>query len=177
MSNEKKRQYMREYMREYNKTPKRKKYMQEYAQRPEVSDKIKEYQKNYRQSEKGKETKKLYNQRDDVKEKEKTRSRNRKSDWHKTNPEAHRNCMLKYKYGITLDDYNLMLEEQNMSCAICGSTDPGRKNANFAVDHDHKTNEIRGLLCHRCNMGLGYFDDDPVQLKQAATYLESNAEE
>lgn len=175
MTNEKKREYMREYMREYNKKPERKKYMREYVQKPEVSSKVKEYHKKYRQSEKGKATKKLYNQRDDIKEKSKEYSR--KNSWRKTNPEGYRNYILKYKYGITLDDYNLLLEEQHMSCAICGSKDPGRTNANFAVDHDHDTKTVRGLLCHKCNMGLGYFNDDHVQLKQAAKYLESHSTE
>lgn len=50
-------------------------------------------------------------------------------------------------------------------CNICGKT------ANLAVDHDHKTNKFRGLLCSNCNMGLGHFKDDPMLLEFAQIYL------
>lgn len=75
------------------------------------------------------------------------------------------------KYGITLDDYDKLLAEQNGGCAICDfEPDEGRF---LHVDHDHATNKIRGLLCHRCNQGLGYFRDDRWTLKRAAAYLRS----
>lgn len=73
------------------------------------------------------------------------------------------------KYGITVEDYVRMLVEQNGRCAICLSEYPG-PNA-FHVDHDHATGKVRGLLCTRCNPGLGYFRDDPELLARAIEYL------
>ena len=75
---------------------------------------------------------------------------------------------LKRKYGLTIDEYNAMLEKQEKSCAICGGVDPKKR---LAVDHNHKTNEIRGLLCSHCNMGLGHFKDDLTLLAKAIQYL------
>lgn len=74
-------------------------------------------------------------------------------------------------YGITYDEYELLLACQDFRCAICGGRP--RKNA-LSVDHDHKTGEIRGLLCSRCNHRLlGAANDDPVRLRKAADYLEA----
>lgn len=80
------------------------------------------------------------------------------------------------KYGITQEDYNRMLAEQDGCCKICRSSDPvGVKS--FAVDHDHVTGKVRGLLCHRCNPGLGYFQDNPELLRKAIDYLLEAEEE
>jgi hypothetical protein len=60
-------------------------------------------------------------------------------------------------------------------CAICGTTENpgGRSRAGvFHIDHDHETGRVRGLLCSRCNTALGYMDDDPTKLRDAADYLE-----
>jgi hypothetical protein len=80
------------------------------------------------------------------------------------------------KYGLSLADYDAMLEKQGNGCAICGRqlTDPdGRK---LAVDHCHKTKVVRGILCCNCNNGLGRFNDDPVLLFRAAVYLSDHPE-
>lgn len=61
-----------------------------------------------------------------------------------------RDQYLRRKYGITLKQYNQMLKAQNNSCAICKRDRSNFKN-NLAVDHDHKTGEVRGLLCFYCN--------------------------
>lgn len=71
--------------------------------------------------------------------------------------------------GITNEDYSRMLDEQNGVCAICHSPAPER--GRLAVDHNHATGKVRGLLCHSCNYGLGCFKDDPVYLEAAAAYL------
>lgn len=73
-------------------------------------------------------------------------------------------------FGITLKQYDEMLDAQGSRCAICGKTpeDNGRR---LAVDHDHNTGEIRGLLCVSCNMGLGKFGDDPTLIAKAIAYL------
>lgn len=77
---------------------------------------------------------------------------------------------LKKNYGITVEDYERMLQDQNGVCAICQNACPSGKN--LAVDHDHETDRIRGLLCMNCNQGLGKFKDSPKFLKAAQEYLE-----
>jgi hypothetical protein len=77
---------------------------------------------------------------------------------------------LKSRYGLTLAAYDELLAKQHGACAICGraASDGGRK---LAVDHDHATDEVRGLLCRRCNRSMGGFDDSPTLLLEAAKYL------
>lgn len=73
-------------------------------------------------------------------------------------------------YGITLSDYDEMLEVQGGICAICGTEDP-KGRGRFHVDHDHNTGAVRGLLCHGCNTSLGHFKDDEDKLLAAVDYL------
>jgi hypothetical protein len=76
---------------------------------------------------------------------------------------------LKRLYSITPEDYDLLLNQQNGVCAICGGVCPtGRR---LSVDHDHATNKIRGLLCSRCNFGIGQLDTKE-KLNNAIKYLE-----
>lgn len=81
---------------------------------------------------------------------------------------------LKFRYGITLEQYNEMLTQQDGRCAICGTREAGGRWNNFAVDHDHVTGAVRSLLCHGCNSGLGYFRENPEVLRKAAEYVERN---
>lgn len=74
------------------------------------------------------------------------------------------------KRDIELMEYQLMLESQNGLCAICNS--PPKANLRLAVDHDHQTGRVRGLLCNRCNLALGAFHDSSVYLLRAISYLE-----
>jgi hypothetical protein len=71
---------------------------------------------------------------------------------------------LKNKFGINLDDYNNMLKKQNGVCAICGITEQ-ENGKRFAVDHNHTTNEIRDLLCSRCNAAIGFLQEN-IQITQ-----------
>lgn len=73
-------------------------------------------------------------------------------------------------YGVTLEQYDAMAALQNNQCAICGGG-PNGSHSRLVVDHDHKTNQVRGLLCAMCNIGLGNFVDDPERLSKAALYL------
>jgi predicted transcriptional regulator len=77
---------------------------------------------------------------------------------------------LKVKFGITPEQYNEMFVNQEGRCAVCGKHQKELKTV-LAVDHDHVTEEIRGLLCGPCNMGLGMFRDDPILLQKAIDYL------
>lgn len=75
---------------------------------------------------------------------------------------------LRYRYGITIEDYERMLAEQNNQCAICGvAPPPGRR---FHTDHNHATGVVRGLLCQRCNIGLWALEDQEFRPK-AERYL------
>ncbi len=74
-------------------------------------------------------------------------------------------------FGLTWDEYDMLLACQDHRCAICGGKP--RKHA-LSVDHDHNTGEVRGLLCSRCNHKLlGSANDDPARLRKAADYLET----
>ena len=73
-------------------------------------------------------------------------------------------------YGITIEQYGEMLEAQGGVCAICREPCPSGKN--LAVDHCHETGAVRGLLCARCNSGIGQFLDSPDRLRAAIGYLE-----
>lgn len=74
------------------------------------------------------------------------------------------------EYGITLEQYNQMFQEQKGCCAICGihQQELGRT---LAVDHSHTSSTVRGLLCDKCNLGLGLFRDNPSLLLSAVSYL------
>lgn len=79
-----------------------------------------------------------------------------------------RDTILKQTFGISLEDYNIMLSNQGGVCFICHDIDPVRS---LAVDHCHTTGKIRGLLCRDCNQGIGKFADDITRLKRAIKYL------
>ena len=83
-----------------------------------------------------------------------------------------RNWGLQKRYGITEEIYSQMLSNQSGCCAICRSSDPGKRRKFFCVDHNHVTNLVRGLLCVECNTALGKFKDNPIILREAALYLE-----
>lgn len=82
-------------------------------------------------------------------------------------------ALLKYDYGLSVEEYDKMFKEQDGKCKICGSTDTGSAQTNnLSVDHDHTTGRVRGLLCSKCNRGIGYLQDNPMFLRAAADYLE-----
>jgi hypothetical protein len=85
----------------------------------------------------------------------------------------YRDAALKKKYNMEPGDYDVMLESQGGVCKICHSTETGRGDQWFVVDHCHKTNKIRGLLCNTCNRALGLFKDDISYLEQAIHYLKN----
>lgn len=87
----------------------------------------------------------------------------------RSNPEALKSNHLK-KYGITLVEYNTRLELQGNKCACCGRLEPGGKGS-FAVDHDHITGKIRGLICNSCNLGIGHLGDTLEGVASAYEYM------
>lgn len=72
--------------------------------------------------------------------------------------------------GITKDQYNIVFNIQEGKCAICKQ--PSKDGSSLAMDHNHKTNEFRGLLCKECNRALGLFGDNIDVLQNAVTYLQ-----
>lgn len=93
-----------------------------------------------------------------------------------------RNAKLVKKYGISLEEYRELFDKQGGRCAICGKEEvkaQSRGNGSspttdsLHVDHDHETGNVRGLLCYRCNTGIGKMFDDPVLLRKAADYLDN----
>lgn len=117
-----------------------------------------------------------------------TRSKARAKEWHRQNPERVRaiqlrkrenecpikkkNSMLKRKYGITIEQFDLMLAGQGGNCAICRM--PPTAGKPLHVDHCHSTGRVRGLLCHQCNWYLGKVDSDPGLIGRMQQYLESS---
>jgi hypothetical protein len=111
------------------------------------------------------------------------RSRNREQVNHKArerrkaNPELRqqgrdearvRHWRSKCKVDMTIPAYNRMLVRQRGVCKICGKKHPKKA---LCVDHRHSTGWIRGLLCNKCNFGLGSFDDNPLRMLRAAGYI------
>jgi len=77
------------------------------------------------------------------------------------------------EHGLTLEQYQEMYDEQNGCCAICSIHQNELKQA-LCVDHNHQTNKIRGLLCGKCNRGIGYLNDNIDLLQAAINYLKIN---
>ncbi len=95
------------------------------------------------------------------------------------NRQLYRDMERQRKFGLTPEEYGKMLLAQGNKCAICGNEETATrldKTKSLAVDHDHKTGKVRGLLCCECNQGLGKFRDSREMLLSAARYLEQHAE-
>jgi len=82
-----------------------------------------------------------------------------------------RKSKFKRQYGISLEQYEEMLQNQGYGCALCGVKKPSERTKYFAVDHCHNTGKVRGLLCTKCNRGLGLFNDRTEVLQKAINYL------
>lgn len=94
----------------------------------------------------------------------------KKRQWH-----SKRHYYLKYKFGITEEQYNAMLESQKFSCAICGSQQSGdKRSSRLAVDHCHETGKVRGLLCSACNKAIGLLRESAENLRSAISYLKKH---
>ena len=87
-------------------------------------------------------------------------------------PETIRSHKYFGNYGIRLEDYERLFREQGGVCAICGGPPGNAKSPHFHVDHDHETGQVRGLLCHSCNTGIGSLKDNPDLLRKAVEYIE-----
>jgi hypothetical protein len=92
-------------------------------------------------------------------------------------PQQAREWKLRRDYGITSADYARMLLAQDGKCAICEVvlTEPlrqkGQPTTVATIDHDHETGEVRGVLCNRCNVGIGNLGDSVEGVERALSYL------
>jgi len=90
-------------------------------------------------------------------------------EWRRRNKTLHAAALRREalaRFGLTREVYDELCQAQGGKCAICGIV-PDHE---LAVDHDHDSGLIRGLLCKRCNVGLGYFKDNATVLRRAANY-------
>lgn len=124
----------------------------------------KDSDKKYRQSVKGKNTVKRYNHN--------TAGINSRIRYQLSDTYLKKH--LRLKYGMSLDDYYALSAKQNNVCAICNK--PNRNGARLCVDHDHKTQKIRGLLCTNCNSLLGLANDDTLIFENAIKYIDMSGE-
>lgn len=104
-------------------------------------------------------------------EREKESKRKYSRGYSKKNPTKIRANLLR-QYKLTTQQYEEMFTEQNGVCAICQQ--PPKNNRRLAVDHDHKTGQVRGLLCTACNLLLGRVHDDITALQSAIKYLQKH---
>ena len=88
--------------------------------------------------------------------------------WKKANPNYDKDWIRQKRYGLAPEQYQQLLQVQNNQCAICKID---LTTAIKHIDHHHELNHIRGILCHKCNMGLGLFQENPTLLDAAKTYL------
>ena len=94
-------------------------------------------------------------------ERERARDRAR----YAANPAARKAKDRKWRYGLSEHRFDQLMVAQSGVCALCAARPA------VAVDHDHTTGKVRGLLCHQCNIGLGHFADDHDRLQKAIDYL------
>ena len=90
--------------------------------------------------------------------------------YNEKNPSQKRDLSLKKRYGISLDDFNALVRSQGECCALC--LEP--LGDDMVIDHDHKTQRIRGVLHNNCNTGIGLFREDPKRLECALRYVREN---
>ena len=105
-----------------------------------------------------------------------TKKREYRKIYNFNNKERQRINTIKHRYGITVEQYAQMWEDQDGKCKICGialNTIPQKQ---IAIDHCHESNIIRGILCRNCNAGLGFFRDNITVLKKAIKYLKCHKE-
>lgn len=99
-----------------------------------------------------------------------------KQAWRKKNPDKakkERKQTRLRKYGLSIPEYEKLLEIQNNSCAVCNRTETEFKKG-LSIDHCHATGKVRGLLCTNCNTAIGALKENPEMFKKALQYLENN---
>ncbi len=95
-------------------------------------------------------------------------------EWRLKNPEKTKASKLRHNYGISLEEYHEMHKKQDSRCKIC-TKHQDELETWLCVDHDHKTNKIRGLLCKPCNLAIGNLQYSPENWLAAAKYLNQSS--
>lgn len=95
------------------------------------------------------------------------------SKWNKANRERTTNNSLLWKYGINLDQYQLMLTQQEGKCFCC-KKDQSQLTQALSVDHCHTTGKVRGLLCQECNKAIGLIKDNVETAERITQYLKDH---
>ena len=104
-----------------------------------------------------------------IKQKRKQKVRSRK--YYELNTERMKWNTRFHSYGISKEEFFLLLEKQNNKCAICEEPFKSIWVRDCHVDHDHEIDEVRGLLCMTCNVGLGMLGDNVIGLQKALDYV------
>lgn len=133
--------------RAYNKKWRESEHGVEFDKERNASPERKTYRKKYKQTEAGKKSNLKYRRKPEVKLK-------------------YKNYRLGVRYGITVEKYNELYRLQQGKCLICGE-----HKERLDIDHSHETGAVRGLLCGKCNKGIGLFGDNPELLSKAIKYL------
>ena|ERR1039458_3083567 len=98
--------------------------------------------------------------------------------WRRDHPKQYaanqRRHRYKRVYGISVEWFDTLLADQNGRCKICTTDKPRGRYNQWHLDHNHVTHKIRGILCNKCNAGLGFFHDDAALLRAAANYCDGN---
>lgn len=122
---------------------------------PEAAVRNREYQRKWRQTPAGRDWAK--------------RAQARRQERNRADPDRRRNAKFMFRYGITLDDYNSMLEAQGGVCAVCKQS--GHTKQRLHVDHNHESGQVRSLLCALCNAALGALKEDLDLIESLAQYV------
>jgi hypothetical protein len=148
-------------------------YAKEYRKREEVIIKHREYAKEWSSKPENKEKKKIYNdfrKNNQVAHEKKLKYMREYNHLDNVKKQSKNSNLIRF-YGIKIDQYELMFSQQKGLCYICGKPECS-SNRQLAVDHDHATGKVRGLLCGKCNKAIGLLNDDISILKSAIEYLE-----
>lgn len=156
----------REYLAAYYQANKEKAAAVGKAYREKNREAVLERERAYRQSARGRETQRAWREANSEKVKASKRAERQR------NKDTRRDYDFRQKYGITLADYDRMFAEQDGLCAICFQPPTGGRR--MAVDHNHETGKVRGLLCLRCNLAIGNLRDDPMVIASAFSYVEAH---
>lgn len=95
-------------------------------------------------------------------------------EWKRAYPGYHRKNILMKQYGLSLEQYDRMREQQGFCCYICREPEENNQYGQLDVDHCHSSGKVRALLCSKCNTGLGLFRDSPELLNAAVEYLKEH---
>ena len=126
----------------------------------ENQEKIRGYNRKYRKENRDK--RKVWNKKYRETHKRNNNEKCRQTGW-KYN--------IKRKYGLTPEEYNLLMDVQNGRCAVCGNEQECQR---LAVDHNHITGKVRGLLCINCNRALGFLKEDTERMENLIAYVKKH---